>query len=576
MDPRPLLRTRSQQRLNVKLKERTDLTKRKPPKRSTKKKASTRTKMNPTTIPIATTFGEMEKRSISTTTTKDDKIPIASVTTLGLKESDDEDDFKFIPPALDMTSVSSSCKTNEITYEADDLDDMTADPLRCVKVFDEEKGEEMSEMERLKQAERNKIEWMKRLELLSNVKERKIIENKIKALEDYITSITVDEELKCQNLSKDVCHTNSMCIFTKGWLGSSIMSRCNGKTMEALSLYSEKTILQDLEKQSQRLEALQKNKYHENEKDKSERLFLTSIMKKFQDASDEAKMMNASVEELQERMRKLQLQHKQCQKSKNPCEEFDIQMELVAKQLDDLQKTWLDRIKTWTPFILKVAAVISLASASIWPSWHVFWGTVSILKSAWDFANVFAGVGTVLHASADILGKMSMESGEVGNRIRQNTILNEAAMGARLGAAFPGGSGQVFGSLYGAGKGVYKYFFSDKRLKINLEPLEKLNPKVKKFPLRMYRFQWTQEAYELFGLKGQDIGVLAQDALIVYPDTVFEHKVGDKTFYFIDYMKLDKYLQDSLNETDRILNPKTGNMILKSSPLGRRLVKLKS
>jgi hypothetical protein len=103
-----------------------------------------------------------------------------------------------------------------------------------------------------------------------------------------------------------------------------------------------------------------------------------------------------------------------------------------------------------------------------------------------------------------------------------------------------GGDLAVNGAIFATGN-ITAYFSSDKRLKLNVEPIKGSLDKVLK--IGGYSFDWDETKQD--ELKGHDVGVIAQEIQKVLPEVVVEREDG---YLAVRYEKIVPLLIEGIKE----------------------------
>jgi hypothetical protein len=110
----------------------------------------------------------------------------------------------------------------------------------------------------------------------------------------------------------------------------------------------------------------------------------------------------------------------------------------------------------------------------------------------------------------------------------------------------PNTSGNIYasGTITAAGD-IIGYSTSDERLKDNITVIDNAIEKISK--LRGVTFSWTENAEEMYGLTGDDMGLIAQDVQSVAPLAVQERESG---YLAVRYEKIIGLLVAGMNEQE--------------------------
>jgi len=117
------------------------------------------------------------------------------------------------------------------------------------------------------------------------------------------------------------------------------------------------------------------------------------------------------------------------------------------------------------------------------------------------------------------------EQGDL-ERANRLAVAEEQASARSSGGSF----GQLAGSIVG---GIAGKFFSDIRLKTNIEPIEDFGNGVK-----LYKWEWRNKAKKLDVNIRQNRGFIAQNVLKYFPELV--HKDQEEEYYKVDYLGVVK------------------------------------
>ena len=110
----------------------------------------------------------------------------------------------------------------------------------------------------------------------------------------------------------------------------------------------------------------------------------------------------------------------------------------------------------------------------------------------------------------------------------------------------PNTSGNIYASgTITAGGDIIGYSTSDERLKDNITVIDNAIEKISK--LRGVTFSWTENAGEMYGLSGDDMGLIAQDVQSVAPLAVQERESG---YLAVRYEKIIGLLVAGMNEQE--------------------------
>jgi hypothetical protein len=110
----------------------------------------------------------------------------------------------------------------------------------------------------------------------------------------------------------------------------------------------------------------------------------------------------------------------------------------------------------------------------------------------------------------------------------------------------PNTSGNIYasGTITAVGD-IIGYSTSDERLKDNIAVIDNAIDKISK--LRGVTFSWTENAGEMYGLEGDDMGLIAQEVQSVAPLAVQERESG---YLAVRYEKIIGLLVAGMNEQE--------------------------
>lgn len=173
----------------------------------------------------------------------------------------------------------------------------------------------------------------------------------------------------------------------------------------------------------------------------------------------------------------------------------------------------------------------------------------------------FLGVG--LGQGASLLGTMTQQAGNAGNAYNSLTQaagnLSNNYMQRGMGreasnmgvirnltgynqfSGFTNSMATSAGETMGGGmaSGLLGGMFSDRNLKENIRFIKEAGE------FKIYSWSWNKEAESLYGLKGKDFGVIAQDLLQYHEDKVGKSINGH---LIVDYSKLPESVQKEIEE----------------------------
>ena len=375
----------------------------------------------------------------------------------------------------------------------------------------------------------------------------------IQALEQVIASITVEQELQCEGLSATDCRANKFCTYQSGWLGTSFRSRCTGKRLQSLSLERAQSMVKRLQALDARLEYLD-GKGALTREETREVLALRHLKAQIDHHRVEAEKWGAGLKALESEIKLAEDQANECKQSlaastvgkwlsgTQECtvarlnQLRDKQAALFA-QRTKMVESWTTILKRWSPFIIGVLLAGGLIATVALSGGHLLTAATGLVKEFNVIPRTIELLGGTLGHTAVAAGTtglcMAAAVAGTGGLAVPLCLLLGAGGGAAswIGAGALGALGTGLNAI-GTGLGAV---FCDARLKTILERLPG-----QKHRIHLYRFRWNHIA-EQMGLRGETIGVLAQEVASVFPPAVRRDPVSG--YLLVDHVILRGFLQ---------------------------------